>query len=435
MKKPLRTLFLAVVAILLGGALLGAPRIALADTSTELQGKLASARAQLDELYGQAEQISEQLNGTKVQLDETTGLVEQAEASIAQTERQIAEKQAELAERQQSLAAMARVDYKNGSVSVLSVLLNANSFEDLWERVYYADKVSEQRAGQIAATKQLKAELNDKNIELTGQKQQLETQRAHQESLLAEQEAQQASLDAQVAEAESYVNGLDQEVQQKLAEEAAAEKAAQEKAAQEEAARQAAEERAAESATTQGGQSAGSATNPAGASESRPSSGSNPTNESAGGSANTTPKPNPSTPATPTGTTKPSGGSSQGTTTPTSGGTSAQRSAVVAAAYDILGGSYVYGAYNPASRTFDCSGLTMYCFARAGVSLSHYSESQRGAIANFKPVSQLQRGDLVWKSGHVGVYVGGGMMIHASTPSKGIVLSSCGYMSGGGWPA
>lgn len=90
---------------------------------------------------------------------------------------------------------------------------------------------------------------------------------------------------------------------------------------------------------------------------------------------------------------------------------------VVAAAYSKLGCPYVWGASGP--DTFDCSGLVMWCYAQAGVYLDHYSGSQKesGAVI---PVSQAQPGDILWKSGHVGIYIGNGQYIHA--PQTGDVV-------------
>ena len=116
-----------------------------------------------------------------------------------------------------------------------------------------------------------------------------------------------------------------------------------------------------------------------------------------------------------------SGSSSSGSTTirpstnvPT---TNKYGSTVVAAAYSKLGCPYVWGASGP--NSFDCSGLVMWCYAQAGVSLDHYSGSQ-GQSGAIIPLSQAQPGDILWKSGHVGIYIGNGQYIHA--PQTGDVV-------------
>ncbi len=84
-----------------------------------------------------------------------------------------------------------------------------------------------------------------------------------------------------------------------------------------------------------------------------------------------------------------------------------------------LGVPYVWGGATPSG--FDCSGLVMYVFAQLGVSLPHYAAAQYGLGT---PVArdQLQPGDLVFFDGlgHVGIYIGGGQVIHA--PHTGDVV-------------
>jgi cell wall-associated NlpC family hydrolase len=89
-----------------------------------------------------------------------------------------------------------------------------------------------------------------------------------------------------------------------------------------------------------------------------------------------------------------------------------------------VGDPYVYGAAGPDS--FDCSGLTQYAYSAAGVSLPHSSKSQSQMG---KPVSrsELQPGDLVFfysPVSHVGMYIGNGKMVHASTSGQPVKVAS-----------
>lgn len=100
--------------------------------------------------------------------------------------------------------------------------------------------------------------------------------------------------------------------------------------------------------------------------------------------------------------------------------TRAPRSEVVNIAKRYLGAPYRWGAAGP--NAFDCSGFTMFVYAQVGVSLPHSSAAQ---ISCGQRVSRadLQPGDLVFFGSpihHVGIYVGGGMMIHA--PHTGDVV-------------
>ena len=97
------------------------------------------------------------------------------------------------------------------------------------------------------------------------------------------------------------------------------------------------------------------------------------------------------------------------------GGGSGAGSTAVQAALTRIGSPYVWAAAGPGA--FDCSGLVMWAFQQAGVFLPHSSQA---LAAGGQPVSmdQMQPGDVVTyysDASHVGLYVGDGMMVHAST--------------------
>lgn len=343
-------------------------------SSAELQAQLDEAKGRLAELEGQAAEASEALNDTKYQLEQT-------KAQIEQTKEDIEAKEAELAEAQDVLAERVAANYKSGGVSLLEIVLQSSSFDELTNNIYYAQKVTESDEAAINEVKQVKQELADKQSEL-------EQQQSEQEELLAQQEQQQATLEAEAAEAEEYVNSLDSQVQEALA--------AEQAAAQAEAERQA--QQAAEQAAQNGGNYITEDTGNGGG------GGGNAGGGGGGGSVST-------------------GGGGGGGSVSTGGGlSSSQRNTIVSAAYSMVGGSYVYGAYDPGSRTFDCSGLTSYCYACAGISIPHSSGAQ-SAYCN-KPASSAVAGDIVWRSGHVGICIGGGATIEAMSPSQGITYGS-----------
>ena len=101
-------------------------------------------------------------------------------------------------------------------------------------------------------------------------------------------------------------------------------------------------------------------------------------------------------------------------------------SSIVATAKKYLGYKYTYGGSSP-STGFDCSGFTSYIFKQYGISLNR---TAAGQYSNGVAVSRanLQPGDLVMfgKSGinHVAIYIGGGQIIHASTPATGVRIDS-----------
>lgn len=113
------------------------------------------------------------------------------------------------------------------------------------------------------------------------------------------------------------------------------------------------------------------------------------------------------------------------TSTTSSAPASKNGGSVVETAKSYIGSSYVYGASGPSS--FDCSGFTSYIYKQYGVSLNR---TAAGQYSNGTAVSKndLQPGDLVMfgKSGinHVGIYIGGGQMVHAANPSRGVTTDT-----------
>jgi Cell wall-associated hydrolases (invasion-associated proteins) len=104
---------------------------------------------------------------------------------------------------------------------------------------------------------------------------------------------------------------------------------------------------------------------------------------------------------------------------------SGSTSSIVNKAFEFMGAPYVFGASGP--RAFDCSGFTAYVYGCFGVSLPHYtvSQSQMGQAVS---QANLQPGDLVFFNtagyiSHVGIYIGGGQFIHASSGSHQITVS------------
>lgn len=99
---------------------------------------------------------------------------------------------------------------------------------------------------------------------------------------------------------------------------------------------------------------------------------------------------------------------------------------VVSIAYSLVGSPYVGGSAGP--YAFDCSGLVYYVYSRVGVyvSRSSWSQAYDGVGVSY---ADAQPGDILnWGHNgqvtHSALYVGGGMMIHATNPSQGVVLSN-----------
>jgi peptidoglycan DL-endopeptidase CwlO len=104
--------------------------------------------------------------------------------------------------------------------------------------------------------------------------------------------------------------------------------------------------------------------------------------------------------------------------------TSPAAAVAVAEALRQLGKPYVFGANGP--NTFDCSGLTQWAWAKAGVAMPHYTVSQFHAFPHV-PLNQLAPGDLVFFNlnlGHVGMYIGNGQYVQAPRTHDVVKISN-----------
>ena len=264
--------------------------------------------------------------------------------------------------------------------------------------------------------------------QLAKEQQALEENQA-QAAALAEQaevsreKAEQAleDLEARENEERNKLGELIEQEQERQAQQAAAEYAAQVKAAQAEAARANAAAQAAAQANSSGsGNSSNSGSSNSGSSNSGSSnSGSSNSGSSSSGSGSSNAGSG-SSGSSDAGSGVSAGGSSGGgiSTQPVS----SRAGTAVSAAAGQQGVPYRFATSNP-GVSFDCSGLTAYAWSVAGVSLPHQSGQQYASTPHVSKES-AQAGDLIFyysPISHVGIYIGGGQMIHA--PATGKVVS------------
>lgn len=439
-----RSLFVApVLAVTIGLGFSGVPTAAFATTSAELQTQLDQAEEQLHVLYSAAEQAGYDLSNTTAELDKTN-------EEISQTEAKIKEQQDRLTEIQGQLGELATSQYKSGGTNVLSLVLNSGSFSNMIANFRYADKVAAQKQDAVSESKELQDSLQ-KN------KTSLEEKKSDQEKLVAEKQKNSDAAASAASAAQSYYDQLSDELKTKLAEEqeAARKKAAEEAAAAAAEAAKRAEETAGDQGTTNTGNSGNSNNG------NHSNSGSNASDGNAGGSNSNTSNNNSSGTTTnkPNNSTNNSGSNTQnkpsnngGSTNKPSGGTSNSGSnisstptgsanAMVARAYSIIGSAYKYSGYtwtgDPSTSAFTCSGVVDYALGRStnsGWPESYYSAVKaRGTFTT--SLSKLKYGDLVFfryggrAPGHVGIYIGGGMMID-SIPNGGVATRSVSFIGG-----
>lgn len=388
---------------------------AYAEPSDQLQQRVNEAYAQLMSYTQELELAGNKLQEVKTNLSNV-------QSEIESTKTEISEKEAELKVAQEELSGRLSDSYKRGDASLLSVILGANDFSELFSRMFYANKIAERDQQAIDAVRTAKSELEKKQEDLAKQE-------AEQKQLVADQQQQTDTVAARVNAQQNFYSGLDNQLKEQLAEEEAL-RIAQEEYAKQQAAQQQNNGSSSNNNSSSNGSNSGSNSGNAG------NAGGNGGNTSAGNQQPSQPQ-TPSQPETPSKPSKPS--------TPDYGSNSGNApSSVVDIALAQVGKEYVYGTAGP--NTFDCSGLVSYSYAQVGYSITHWSQGQFNLVQSkghlVRSASSLKPGDLVfWGYSatsiyHVGIYIGGGRYVHASMPGVGVVTAtlntgSATYMGGG----
>ena len=391
---------LVVTAVTAGLLFATSPTAAIAASSSDLQAQLQQAEAQTAKYQEQATNAFAELEQLQAQLEDTR-------AQIASTQEEVSQKQTELDAAQETLAGRVSSNYKTGGVSLVSILFDSSSFEDLVSRIYYANRVAESDAKVISQVQGVQAELAAKQTEL-------ESQQEEQQGLVDDAQAKAGEIQSALEQQQAYVSSLSSEVQEALA--------------AEEAQRRAEAEAAANPGGNAGSNNAGSSN----AGSNNAASGNAGSNNSSGGNS---------------GSNGNSGSHSSGNQDFGSG-----VSAAIAAAKSQLGVSYSWAGNAIPGQEFDCSGLVWWAYKKAGISIPRGQRMSNGRGNSMigwcldgggwtTDQSQLQAGDLMfWGGGvnsttHVGMCIGGGLMIHSNW--GGVEIASVYYSSGsfvGGGP-
>ena len=260
-----------------------APDVALADpqASQETLAALSDAQSRMEATERQLAEVGAELEATGLRVEETEGKIDETQAQIdklqteidekkkeidskereiSETEKRIKEKQAEVELKQKRLADRMSSAYKAGSSSLLSVVLNASTMDELLSSVTYLDKIAERDRRQIEEVQGLKAALEQERQKLEGQRRELEDERQALEDRQEEFEdrkrelvglqnqllEQKSALQAKQKEVSDLLASVDSEVKELMAKRDAEIEAAREEEARR--AREAAEAAAAAAA-------------------------------------------------------------------------------------------------------------------------------------------------------------------------------------------
>lgn len=386
------------------------------------QSQLNSVNQQIagyqDAQEGVEEEISD-LDAEMVALLTDINLIQEAieekEEDIANTQVAYDEAVAEKDEQYESMKVRIKFMYEKGDQSYLQLFLGAQSMSDMMNKAHYIEQLYEydrtlleQYEAVVQQVAQLQDQLEEEKSELVTSKTEMEEQQAYVNEVLEQKKQEYENYNAVLSkakrEAAAYTAKIKQETAQirKLEEEERKRREEEERKRKEEEERKRREEeekkRAAESSDNQqsDGENSGNSTS----SDDKRSDNS----ADSGNSGNN--------------------GSNASTNKPvSSGGGKGQEIAKFACQY--IGYPYVAGGTSLTNGA-DCSGFVLAVYKNFGYSLPRSSYAQSGAGRGVS-YSEAQPGDIIYYGGHVGIYIGNGQIVHASTERSGIKITSATY--------
>lgn len=276
--------------------------------------------------------------------------------------------------------------YEKGDTEYLDIFLQVKNMSDLLNKAEYVEGIYTYDRNMLITYQETKQKVADYKADLEEDKAEMEVmeleykeQQSALETLISTKKKEVSNFDSQLAQAKQDAAVYAQTVAKKNEEiRKTKEEEARKKAAEE--ARKKAEEEARKKAAAN--------------TSSKPKS-SNANNKYTGPSAS-----------------KSSGGSAEGR-------------AVADYGLQFVGNPYVFGGTSLTSGT-DCSGFVLSVYKHFGYSLPRSSSEQRSAGREVS-YSDAQPGDLICYAGHIGIYIGNGQIVHASSPSTGIKVGTATY--------
>ena len=379
----------------------------------EESDKLNSVSGRIDSIQGDADAVAEEIDEADAALVETLASVEIIEEELSDKEEEIKvttaeyEKAKEKEEEQyEAMKLRIRFMYEKGDSTYLQLLLESQNFSEAVNKAEYITQLYDydrRMLEEYEAAKEecenLKNRLEEEKAELEAQQHELQEEQKNLETLLSEKQKIYDNYEVQIAQARQEaaiykanikkqteeIRNLEAASKKKDSEIEAAKKAEEEaRKAQEEALRRQAEEAAGQSG------------------ESGSSSGSS----SSGGSS--------------------SGSGSSGYASASSyAGSGSKGQQIASYACQFIGNPYVPGGTSLTDGA-DCSGFVWRVYKDFGYSVPRTSYGCRSAGTEVS-YADAQPGDIVCYAGHVGLYIGNGQLVHASTQKTGIKITNATY--------
>lgn len=346
---------------------------------------IENIQSQQQELQSQIDALDADLVNIIMNLDILEGELSDKQTELDNVTAQLAQAQEDEQNQYDAMKKRIVYMYENGDDSYIEALVGATDFSDLLNRLEYAQQIYDydrnlltQYQETVQQVADLKSQVETEKAELEEVQQSYQEQQASYESMIAEKQSQMSDFDTQLASAQSL--------------------AAQYKATVDEQNEIIRQEQAAAAAAAAQNNNKGNNTTTA-----------NNNNGSNTGGDSTT------------------GGSTGGGGLNPPFSTSVSGSDVVSYACQFIGNPYVWGGESLTNGA-DCSGFIKSVYANFGISLPHSSVALQRAGSEVS-YENAQPGDIVCYAGHVAIYMGGGQIVHASSPSTGIKTGSATYRS------
>ena len=359
---------------------------------SEAQTALDNANADIENIQSQQQELQSQIDALDadlvniiMNLDILEGELSDKQTELDNVTAQLAQAQEDEQNQYDAMKKRIVYMYENGDDSYIEALVGATDFSDLLNRLEYVQQIYDydrnlltQYQETVQQVADLKSQVETEKAELEEVQQSYQEQQASYESMIAEKQSQMSDFDTQLASAQSL--------------------AAQYKATVDEQNEIIRQEQAAAAAAAAQNNNKGNNTTTA-----------NNNNGSNTGGDSTT------------------GGSTGGGGLNPPFSTSVSGSDVVSYACQFIGNPYVWGGESLTNGA-DCSGFIKSVYANFGISLPHSSVALQRAGSEVS-YENAQPGDIVCYAGHVAIYMGGGQIVHASSPSTGIKTGSATYRS------